>query len=187
MSPTLPSELGYGKVVAQFLLAVADTVEDVDVLPDPRAAEGTITFTPTNPNLVTVEPRPATVVKQPLTFALNEQGLLVDANGNDGVWMVAGQYTVAYNITGIRLNSHSILVTTDHTEAAPLDLGGAQNYVPPSGVSTQTVQVPEGAAPGQWLGWGGTSLEWVPGLVVLDAGEPVPPGTADGSLVFRRS
>lgn len=119
---TLPPEIAYGKVVGRFILADADSPTDLDVLPDAVAAEGTITFTPTVPNIKVSTPRPTTVVKKSLFFDLDAEGYLVDRNGLDGVWLVTGDYTVTFQLTGIQIIPLVISVTTLHTDAAPLDL-----------------------------------------------------------------
>lgn len=127
--PVLPSSLAYGRVTGRIILAVADS-NDVDALPDAQAAQGTVTFTPKDVEIRLGPPEPVTVVKQPVICTLDSEGYLVDPEGQRGVWLVTGVYTVAYKVGKAPLPTHTILVNAAHTETNPLDLSVA---MPPGG------------------------------------------------------
>lgn len=126
----MPADVLFGKVIGRFILAVADTIDDPDVLPDANPAEGIITFTSVAPNFRVGAPEPTTVVRTPIRCALDTDGRLIDPASQLGVWLVVGIYRVTYNLAGVNLESHLIEVTTTHTDAAPLDLTLA---IPPTG------------------------------------------------------
>jgi hypothetical protein len=116
----LPAEVKFGKVVARFLLAIGDS-DDPGSMPDAAPATGTIKFTPLVPNTKVVAPEAALVTARPPLCQLAD-GYLVDAQGNQGVWLLAGAYDVVFSIKGVRLAPLTIIVTEDHTDAAPLVL-----------------------------------------------------------------
>lgn len=125
----LPPDITYGHVTARLLLAVADS-PDSGRMPDARPASGTVTFTPKTKILKVSTPEPATILPQTITCTLDDAGNLIDDQQAAGVWLVAGQYQVAYKLTGAALPSHDIDVTTAHTADDPLDLTLA---LPPAG------------------------------------------------------
>jgi hypothetical protein len=116
----MPSDFAYGKVVGLYLLGVADTA-DVDRLPNPKAATGIITFSSAVPVVKTTQPS-AAVGKQSFNATVNPQGYLVDEQGNPGLWLFTGVWTVSYNLPGLPIATHQIEVLATHTDAAPLDL-----------------------------------------------------------------
>lgn len=125
--PALPPSITYGKVVGRFLLAVADSSADTDRTPDSKAAQGTITFSPVQTNVLVDSPETALIVKMPIRCALDVNGRLVDPEGQLGVWLITGSYKVTYAITGVAVSGHSILVLDEHTDANPMQLNNAVN------------------------------------------------------------
>lgn len=126
---TLPPELQYGHVVGRVILAVADS-GDADTYPDAVPAQGTVTFTPKNPEIRVGEPDPVVVLKQKIVCTIDSAGYLTDPDGRRGVWLVTGVYTVSYSFTAASLPAHDIVVGVEHTQASPLDLTLA---LPPGG------------------------------------------------------
>lgn len=119
---TMPTDGTYGKVVGRFILAVADAL-DPDRLPDAVAAKGEITFTPAQPNLKLNMPGPTTVVRTQIKCSLDDDGNLIDQNGELGVWLMTGVYKVNYGLVGVTsLTGPTIEVLTGHTDDRPLDL-----------------------------------------------------------------
>lgn len=126
----LPQSLTYGQVVGQFIRAVGDTTADPDRLPNPVAAVGGVTFTPYLSNVKAVsDQNPVTVTKTEILCSLDADGYLIDETGVRGVWLVTGDYAVTYDLEGVILPKHDIVVTVDHT-STPLDLTDA---MPPGG------------------------------------------------------
>lgn len=78
MTLTLPVEYEWGHVQARVIHAMADTINDVDRLPEARAAVGSITFTPLVKLQVASQ---AFVSNSPVTCSLDSNGYLVDAEG----------------------------------------------------------------------------------------------------------
>lgn len=132
-SIALPSELEYGYVGVQIVLAVADTAADEDRLPDARPATGTITLTPVESKRVYTEAgKPVLVGKHPITGTLDHKGRLRDDHGLVDIGVVAGVYNVTYNLAEISVNPHPILVTSDHTQQNPLNLADSVPFDPPA-------------------------------------------------------
>lgn len=129
MTTEMPPAVQYGKVVGRFILAVADEADE-GRLPDAIPALGTITFTSLVPSFAVLEPTPTTVVRTTIRCSIGADGQLVDPELSDGVWLVAGDYRVAYNLSQATISSHTIRVGPEHTNESPLDL---TNALPPSG------------------------------------------------------
>lgn len=90
-TPTLPSNVDYGYVVGQFLLAVGDS-SDVDNKPDGVAPEGlTITFTPEPQWLLNVSAiaNPVTILPSEIVCTVDNEGYLLDPDLNRGVYLIA--------------------------------------------------------------------------------------------------
>lgn len=132
----MPSDVLYGKVVGRFILAIADQ-SDPGREPDAVPASGTITFTPATPNRKMSQPELTTVVAQPIRCQIDPDGHLVDPEGENGVWLITGQYRVNYSIQNAVISQHLIDVQDTHTEVNPLDL---TNALPPSGPSLSPTQ-----------------------------------------------
>lgn len=129
----LPSELKYGYVEAQIILAVADTAADPDRLPDAQPASGTITLTPVESKRLYTESGPPVLVgKHAITGTLDSHGRLRDSQGGLGICVVVGQYNVSYSLQGISVDSHPILVTEAHTKDDPLNLVDLVTFDPPA-------------------------------------------------------
>lgn len=129
----LPSELKYGYVEAQIILAVADTAADPDRLPDAQPASGTITLTPVESKRLYTESGPPVLVgKHSITGTLDSHGRLRDSQSGQGICVVVGQYNVSYSLQGISVDSHPILVTEDHTKDEPLNLVDLVPFDPPA-------------------------------------------------------
>jgi len=86
----LPSNVDYGTVVGQFLLAYADS-NDVDLFPDGQPAKGSIFFTPSPSKLLNASstPNPVTVVPQTVEVQLDNEGYIEGYSGERGVRLVA--------------------------------------------------------------------------------------------------
>ena len=86
----LPSNVDYGTVVGQFLLAYADS-NDVDLFPDGQPAKGSIFFTPSPAKLLNTSssPNPVTVVPQTVEVQLDNDGYIEGYSGERGVRLVA--------------------------------------------------------------------------------------------------
>jgi len=86
----LPSNVDYGTVVGQFLLAYADS-NDVDLFPDGQPAKGSIFFTPSPSKLLNASstPNPVTVVPQTVEVQLDSEGYIEGYSGDRGVRLVA--------------------------------------------------------------------------------------------------
>jgi hypothetical protein len=125
----LPTDIKFGKVAARFLLAVGDS-GDAGSEPDAQPAAGHVKFLPRQPNQRSNAAGGALVTSRPPLCELDEDGYLVDAQGNQGVWLLEGAYDVTFNIKGVRLAPLTIEVTEDHTDGSPLVL---TLLVPPGG------------------------------------------------------
>ena len=86
----LPSNVSYGHVTGKFLRAIVDT-SDTDLYPDGQPIAGlTVKFTAsvTRVKNVTADP-PVTIIIDPIVCSTNNNGVLVDGQGNPGVWLIA--------------------------------------------------------------------------------------------------
>lgn len=187
--PALPPSITYGKVVGRFLLAVADSPEDADRKPDSKAAQGTITFSPVQTNVVVDTPESALIVKMPIRCGLDTNGRLVDPEGQLGVWLIAGVYKVTYAITGVAINGHNILVLEEHDDDTPLQLnnsiytGGAP--LVPSEYATLSARIDALGVPGSGGSSAVESVNGEQGVVVLDATDVGAATTGDVSAAIE--
>jgi hypothetical protein len=117
--------LPYGYVTGRYLYVYADTGDDPDRDPDAKAAQGAIKLTPVAPARVVTNGAPATAIAQPVELKTDIEGFLVDPAGARGVYLVAGQYDVAFKFVGVTHPGFRIEVKTDHTPDNPLDLSTA--------------------------------------------------------------
>lgn len=140
----------HGFVVGRYLTAVADG-PDLDRLMDFTPAKGKVVFTPETVIRRHEGPAPALVVQRPVTCELDEQGYLTSPGGGRGVALIAGIYTVRFDVQGAQVPGPTRIEVKDtHTEAAPLDLVLAMPEVVPPGsvvvVDETTAQRAEAAA-----------------------------------------
>ena len=120
VSIEVPEDISFGYVTDHVLLAVGDG-DDADDYPDAIAAEGSVTFTPVNPN-VAVHGGDATIAIQPITATVRESDGRLTYNGKAGVWLVVGDYKVRWALKGAKITDATIRVTADHTPENPLVL-----------------------------------------------------------------
>ena len=168
----LPTAYEYGRVIGRFLRAVGDG-EDVDAVPEAVPATGTVTFTPIVTSRILIdasaEPSPL-ITHEPITCELDAYGHIA-RNGVRGVWLWTGEWTVSFNVSGMSRTPFPILVSTAHTDIAPLDLWEAAPYNPPAGATVTTMMVPSNPTDGYTLVWSVASggLVWGPALGGIDA------------------
>ena len=177
----LPTAYEYGRVIGRFLRAVGDG-EDVDAVPEAVPATGTVTFTPiiTSRILIdaSVEPSPL-ITHEPITCELDAYGHIA-RNGVRGVWLWTGEWTVSFNVSGMSRTPFPILVSTAHTDVAPLDLWEAAPYTPPAGTTVTTMMVPSNPTDGYVLKWSAASSSLVWGA---SASGPLDASTTDKGVV----
>jgi len=155
----LPPSFQFGKVVGRLIHAIADTAEDADDKPQARAAAGTITFTPRETlRKATDSGLTAIVTQGPVEATLSSSGRILDAEGRQGIWLVTGVWGVSFSLAPLanggtrpQVAGFDLLVTTAHTDSAPLDLAREAPYVAPTGTVVQTLVVPSGGSDGQAL------------------------------------
>jgi hypothetical protein len=174
----LPPEFTYGYVMGQILLAVGDTA-DAGSMPDAKAATGKVTIKPKVLVTKTQLPTPATVIAQDIPCTLDAEGYLLDPNGNRGVWLVAGTYTVTYTVASASIPMHEILVTTDHTELTPLWLTSA---LPPGPVAPTPTQYAELTAQMATLASVAGGAVHVPAHATAD--RPTPAAAGIGGAIY---
>ena len=169
----LPTAYEYGRVIGRFLRAVGDG-EDVDAVPEAVPATGAVTFTPiiTSRILIdaSVEPSPL-ITHEPITCELDAYGHIA-RNGVRGVWLWTGEWTVSFNVSGMSRTPFPILVSTAHTDVAPLDLWEAAPYTPPAGTTVTTMMVPSNPTDGYVLKWSAASSSLVWGALADSASQP---------------
>lgn len=138
--------LAVGWVVGAVLHADADG-PDADRNAEAVYNIGTVTFTPkTNYHL---ESARIAVTRGPVVALLDSHGDIhpqrsqSDNTGDDaedGISLPVGTYTVTYKLQrGLGLPSHDIVVTSDHTPAAPLELFTTIEDPPDPAVPTNTM------------------------------------------------
>lgn len=174
----MPESLMYGYVVGRVFLALGDTSEDPDRLPDLVApAQATVSFTPLQPQKRTQADGAeitTLVLKQPVICRVDSEGYIVDPTSVPGVWLVTGIYEV--QILTNHLGDTPIFyveVTEEHTESNPLDL---IQYVPDQVRPTipLVIEGPMGPA-------GPRGPQGEPGPRGAK-GDPGPPGTISNGL-----
>lgn len=86
----LPSNVNYGTVVGQFLLAYADS-NDADLFPDGVPAKGSVFFTPSPTKLANASssPNPVTIMPAVVECQLDTNGYILGYTGDQGVRLVA--------------------------------------------------------------------------------------------------
>lgn len=169
----LPTNVNYGTVVGQFLLAYADGL-DVDVFPDGVPAKGSIFFRPSPIKLqdASASPNPVTILPAVVECVLDNEGYLLGSDGTRGVRLVATDdadlnptdwtWTVEFRLTDqddipVPLPSFSIELPADTevdlTVVSPVvDSNGTYYLVGPTGpanelsVGTVTTVPPEESA-----------------------------------------
>lgn len=155
----LPTNVNYGTVVGQFLLAYADSA-DVDPQPDGVPAKGSIFFRPSPIKLLdgSSSPNPVTILPAVVEATLDSEGYLCgygttrgirlvatddpDLNPQDWTWTVEFRLT-AQDDTPVAIPSFSIELpsntTVDLTTAAPVpDANGTYYLVGPQGPTGPT-------------------------------------------------
>lgn len=152
----LPSNVNYGTVVGQFLLAYADS-NDAGPEPDGRPAKGSIYFRPSPIKLLnsSASPNPVTVLPAVVECLLDSEGYLLGYPGDRGVRLVATDdpdmnptgwtWTVDFRLTDqddvpVSLPSFSISLpsdtTVDLTTLSPVpDSSGTFYLVGPTGAT----------------------------------------------------
>lgn len=150
----LPTNVNYGTVVGQFLLAYADGI-DVDVYPDGVPAKGSIYFRPSPIKLqdASASPNPVTILPAVVECVLDSEGYLLGSDATRGVRLVATDdadmnpvnwtWTVEFRLTDqddvpVSLPSFSISLPSstevDLTVVAPVaDSNGTYYLVGPTG------------------------------------------------------
>ena len=163
----LPTELqGVGRVVGRFIVVTPDTISDADVYPEARGATGTVTFTPSTKLSKTTDYH-AFVGHPSKTFPVDAYGIMQDEELTGGVWLREDTYTVSYNLAGLNIASHTIDVTSAHTNETPLVLSLVGPSEPPVGTTLVMLEVPSGPVDGQVLSWSGTTgLVWSAGVPI---------------------
>lgn len=126
----LPPETTYGHVKGRFLLADPDG-SDGGRLPDARLATGTVVITPASNRTVATD---GTMVFKPPIPCTIVAGQLRDAQGADGVWLIAGFYNATITIPDVAPLTAGFEVTAAHTEAAPLLITLYVDLLPDPGV-----------------------------------------------------
>ena len=140
MTAQLPEhpEVEYGYIAGRFGLSIADGT-DADDTPDLVPATAmTVKLTPAVPVRRFNTNPPTTIIADPINAVVGTDGLVrvkplpgETEPREPGVKLVTGTYQVTYsNVTGTAPPPHSILVTTEHTKEAPLDLTPAGPLVP---------------------------------------------------------
>ena len=179
----LPTAYEYGRVIGRFLRAVGDG-EDVDVVPEAVPATGTVTFTPIVTSRILIdasaEPSPL-ITHESITCDLDAYGHIA-RNGVRGVWLWTGEWTVSFNVSGMSRTPFPILLSTAHTDIAPLDLWEAAPYTPPAGATVTTMLVPTNPTDRYVLKWSAasSSLVWDSS----SGGYPVQQVTLTGNLAY---
>lgn len=155
----LPTNVDYGTVVGQFLLAYGDGV-DADVYPDGVPAKGSIYFRPSPTKLLDAgaSPNPVTILPAVVECTLDNDGYLLGPDGTRGVNLVATDDTdlnpqdwtwlVEYRLTDqddvpVSVASYSIELpastTVDLTTASPVPSADGTYYlVGPAGPTGAT-------------------------------------------------
>lgn len=184
---TMPAEITYGHVTGRFIAAWTDG-PDAGRMPDPRPLEGlTVKITPKVQVRRLAGASPVLVATMPVTCKVDDDGRLIDDQGNPGVWLVTGVYGVSYTHPAVAIRAHDIEVTDAHTEGAPLDLVTA---MPPGGPVLTASQYAELSARIDALGSGGggtggtgavSSVNGKTGTVVLSAADVGAATTAQGA------
>lgn len=133
---SLPSNVGFGTVVGQFLVIEPDSA-DPGQDPEASAASGTVTFTatPTKFKNIGATPNPVTLLPQPVICTLDANGYIVDGQGAQGVKLVATDdpdldpinwtWTATFDILGFAIEQVSFVLpentTVDLTSVLPSD------------------------------------------------------------------
>lgn len=164
----LPPSYDWGFVVGRSISAMADTVEDPDRFPEARGSNGRVTFTPHTRYKKELS-APTAFVQFEVITARIENGNVVDAQGENGIYLISGAYKVAFTIDSGSIPGFDILVTPDHTLENPLDLVTASPFVPEDNTPVTTAIIPAGAAEGQVIAWRNGRLVWVNGSVQAEA------------------
>ena len=186
----LPASYSFGKVVGRVIHLIADTAEDTDDKPQARPGAGRVRFTPDRVLSKTVEEDyPAIVLNASTVAVLDSEGYISDAEGHPSIWLAVGVYRVSFEISGApgAVPDFVIAVTSDHTDAAPLDLAVAVPYVPPTGATVQTIVIPAGGTDGQVLvRQADGSLRWKTVIVQGEvASSDIEDATATGLAVLK--
>lgn len=120
-----PIEIGF--VVLKAIRVIADTPWDDDPYPDVTPwYDLTVRFSPKLRRVIQAWPegdRDVLVDRDMQDATVNDDGVLVDANLREGIWVVAGTHVVTVMQGPNVVETLEIEVTTAHTEADPLDLG----------------------------------------------------------------
>jgi len=181
----LPPQYTFGKVIGRFLLAVADTPQDADALPQARPVSGTATFTPgvTLRKILDVGDGTGAFVSQSAVIAtIDQDGYLIDEEGNDGIWLVTGMYSVAFQLSDPRaaIQGFDIELMESHDDLNPLDLPNASPYTEGPGITIVSYQMPSGGNEGDVMTRTATGAGWeTRPVVTASQTEPAAPSPGD--------
>lgn len=155
----LPPSYAWGFVVGRSIRAIADTDQDADRFPEARGSTGRVTFTPLVKLKKHLAP-PTAFVHHEVVQARLFDGVLVDEEGHEGIYLITGVYQVSFAIDSGSIPSFPIEVLPEHTIENPRDLVTAAPYVPEPGEATILLEVPSGTE-GRVLGWVSGQLAWL--------------------------
>lgn len=163
----------HGFVVGTISISRGDTPRDEDRFPDIVAATTEVYFDRMKGQ--EVQSDPARIVSYEritakilpsgeLTGDLDEaDNLRMDPQGQiiskPGVWLTVGQYEISFSSGGLVPPANPLLVTTAHTEAAPVDITSAYNEAPPPSAPVKLVSLPMATSSNVIMGWDATLAE----------------------------
>lgn len=160
----------HGYVTARVIRRVSDS-SDANDKPDILPGQGTITFTPRRGMEITSNYN-AFLINEPIVGVLDTQGRLIRHHPSmgeivvPGIWLPVGIYGVTFNLERGSLSPiNNIEVTSKHTVNSPLHLEHATEYIPPVGVSVQTLLVKSSVLDNQLLVKKGNQIDGVDATV----------------------
>lgn len=165
----LPTPYGFGKVIARYITAIADTVNDPDPYPEAMGSTGSIKFQPQTLNKVILDPdgENVHVTHTTVTANLNSKGRLVDSEGREGIWLIADTYKVEVNVPGVTAKSMTIVVTPDRDNDNPIDLIATMPPESQPGDTLIVVEVPPSPGEDTALAWRDDKLTWIPRTEII--------------------
>src|SRR5690606_308286 len=110
----LPSDISLGYVVGRYILMSSDDSK-------PLPASGTIYFSPVSALTFSDVAPPTSAIKHTFEASLDAEGYVSD-DGQRGVWLAPGSYTVTFRFNEGTMPAFKIRVLSTHNASNPLDL-----------------------------------------------------------------
>lgn len=147
----LPVNMSYTKVTGHFVRIIADTLGDVNALPEQLPLQGKIFFKPTlnaNAPYLKNPTQLLSMVADQVVVTLDANGFIVDVAGNQGIWLVATDDTDLSPVNWV----YTISFDLNNGSGVSIPLPSFSASMPGGQTIDMATILPTGSATGDALG-----------------------------------